>query len=171
MQFSKSSSIILQRKSLFGHYPVSLTLGEQRRIQMTTKVEQEFMTPSHVMDTAALPAAVSSSLLLGTWKNIVPTTRDVVKVVIAAAGAGISVNAFGACTPTPCNWGVVSGLAYAANVSSTAAVAFSAQYRFSFAVVILVGHLQGKQLLIETFTHFTDGSGRSDMYTTDTLAK
>jgi hypothetical protein len=37
--------------------------------------------------------------------------------------------------------------------------------------VILTGHLQGKNLIIETFTHFTDGSGRDDYYSTDTMAK
>jgi hypothetical protein len=67
--------------------------------------------------------------------------------------------------------GLVPGLAYAANVSSTPAVAFSAQYTFSFAKVIVTGQLQGSRLLVETFTEFTDGSGRSNLYTTDQMAK
>ena len=140
---------------------------------MTTSVstKHEYMTPSQMVEGAATAAAVTSTPLVGTWNNVNPATRDVVKVVIAAAGSGIKVDAFGACSPTPCNWGNVAGMAYAANVSSSPAVAFSAQYKFSFAQAILVGHLQGKNLIIETFTHFTDGSGRDDYYSTDTMAK
>jgi hypothetical protein len=140
---------------------------------MSTSVstKHEYMTPSQMVEGAATAAAVASAPLVGTWNNVNPATRDVVKVVIAAAGSGIKVDAFGACSPTPCNWGSVAGLAYAANVSSSPAVAFSAQYKFSFSQVILVGHLQGKNLIIETFTHFTDNSGRSDYYSTDTMAK
>ena len=97
--------------------------------------------------------------------------NDIVKIIIAAAGSGISVQVFGACVPSPCVWGSVPGFAYAANVSSGAAVAFSAQYKFSFAQISVVGHLQGHHLEVETFTEFTDGSGRSNLYTTDQMAK
>jgi hypothetical protein len=138
---------------------------------MTTKLEYEFRAPSHIPDAAATAAVVSSSPLLGTWVNVDKSTRDVVRIVIAASGSGITVNGFGACSPTPCNWGVVPALDYAASVSSTPAVAFSANYTFSFAQVIVVGHLHGKHLLIETFTNFTDGSGRSNLYTSDTMEK
>src|SRR5580704_8259342 len=98
-----------------------------------TKREHEFKAPSHIAETGATAAVVSATPLLGTWTNINHATRDLVKIVIAASGAGISVDTFGACSPTPCNWGSAPGLAYAANVSSSPAVAFSAQYKFSFA--------------------------------------
>ena len=137
----------------------------------TTVTKHEYMTPSQMVEGAATAAAVVSAPLLGTWNNVNPATRDIIKVVIAAAGSGIKVDTFGACTPTPCNWGNVAGLAYSAGVSSSPAVAFSAQYKFSFSQVILVGHLQGKNLMIESFTHFTDGSGRDDYYATDTMVK
>lgn len=137
----------------------------------TTVTKHEYMTPSQMVEGAATAAAVVSTPLLGTWNNVNPATRDIIKVVIAAAGSGIKVDAFGACTPTPCNWGSVAGLAYASGVSSSPAIAFSAQYKFSFSQVILVGHLQGKNLMLEAFTHFTDGSGRSDYYATDTMVK
>ena len=137
----------------------------------SVSTKHEYMTPSQMVEGAATAAAVVSAPLAGTWKNINPATRDIVKVVITAAGSGVKVDAFGACSPTPCNWGNVAGLAYAASVSSSPAVAFSAQYKFSFAQVILTGHLQGKELILETFTHFTDGSGRSDYYSTDTMIK
>jgi hypothetical protein len=108
---------------------------------------------------------------MGTWNNINAATRDLVKVVITARGASITVDAFGACSPTPCNWGAVTGIAYASSVGATPAVAFSAQYTFSFAHVILMGHLQGRQLQVETFTQFTDRSGRSNLYSADTFIR
>jgi hypothetical protein len=138
---------------------------------MSPKHQKDYRAPSHIAEAGSAATAVSPAPLLGTWTNVNPHTTDLVKVVIAASGSGISVDAFGACSPTPCNWGSVPGLAYAANVSSTPAVAFSAQYTFSFAKVILTGQLQGSRLLVETFTEFTDGSGRSNLYTTDQMTK
>jgi hypothetical protein len=139
---------------------------------MTTLIEQEFRAPSHVAaDGVHAAAVVSPASLVGTWTNVDHATRDLVKVVIAARGSAITVDAFGACSPTPCNWGVVAGLAYASNVSAIPAIAFSAQYTFSFSHVILIGHLVGKELLVESFTQFTDGSGRSNLYTADTLVR
>jgi len=139
---------------------------------MTTVQKSEFKAPSHIAEAGAEPALISSvAPLLGTWKNINKATRDLVEIVISGAASSISVHVFGACSPTPCDWGSVSGLAYAANVSSPTAIAFSAQYTFSFSKVIVVGHLKGHHLEVETFTQFTDGSGRSNLYTADTMAK
>ena len=138
---------------------------------MSTKLENEFKAPSHIAEAGAAAAVVSPSTLLGTWTNIDKATRDLVKVVIAASGSAISVDVFGACSPTPCNWGSAPGIVYAANVSSSTAVAFSAQYKFSFAQTMVVGYLHGHQLVVETFTQFTDGSGRSNLYTTDHMVK
>jgi hypothetical protein len=138
---------------------------------MSTQVVNEYKTPSQKVEASASPAAVTPAALVGTWTNVDHATRDLVKVVIAAKGTSITIHGFGACTPTPCDWGVVSGLAYAANVSSTAAVAFTAQYHFSFSQVTLTGHIVGKQLLVESFTHFTDGSGRDDYFVMDTMSR
>ena len=98
----------------------------------SVSTKHEYMTPSQMVESAATATAVTAAPLAGTWNNVNTATRDIVKVVITAAGSGIKVDAFGACSPTPCNWGNVAGLAYAANVSSSPAVAFSAQYKFSF---------------------------------------
>lgn len=138
---------------------------------MVVTEKLEYKTPSHLADAGAAPATISAAPLIGTWKNVNPSTRDIVEVVIAASGSGISVNVYGACSPTPCNWGPVTGTAYAASVSARPAVAFSAQYSFSFAQVTVVGHHTGQHLTIQTFTNFTDGSGRSNLYTTDQMAK
>jgi hypothetical protein len=137
---------------------------------MTTKQELEYKTPSH-RKTGPHPAIVSPATLVGTWHNVNSATNDIVKIIVKASGSGISVEVFGACSPSPCVWGSEPAIAYAASVSSTPAVAFSAHYTFSFAKVIVVGHVQEKHLELETFTEFTDGSGRSNLYTHDELVK
>lgn len=143
---------------------------------MTTMTKPEFKTPADVAEThaasAAAPAlAVAPGALVGTWINSDPATRGLVKVAITASGTAMTVNAFGACSPTPCNWGVVPATAYAANVSSTAGIAFNAQYKFSFKTSVVTGYLEGKLLIVETFDTFTDGSGRSNYYSRYTMHK
>lgn len=138
---------------------------------MSTTVALENNSPAQVLDGNASPAAVSPSPLVGTW-NGPAGTRNLVKIVIAAAGSGITVHAFGACSPTPCDWAAVSGLAYSANVNSTPAAAFTAQYKFSFSQVTVVGHLVSpRELMVETFTHFTDRSGRNDYYNAEAMTR
>lgn len=138
---------------------------------MTTQVQTEYKAPSHIAEAATPAVAVNPTPLEGTWNNVNKSTRDLVKIVISAAGSGITVNPYGACSPAPCNWGAVPGVVYAPNVSSSQAEAFSANFTFSFSRVMVVGHLKGNELLVETFTVFTDGSGRSNLYTSDTMKK
>ena len=141
---------------------------------MAVNKKPEFNTPADQREEPAAAAAaapapaaagvVSLQPLLGTWTNCDKATRGVVKVILSAQGSTLIVQAFGACTPTPCDWGKVKGLAYAANVSSSVPVAFSAIYKFSFKETILVGVLESGSLIVQTFDNFTDGSGRSDYY-------
>ena len=131
--------------------------------------EHEYNAPADQHHEAAaaaeeLAAVVGPSAIVGSWHACDSATRGIVRIDITAAGQGIEVHAFGACVPNPCDWGAVPGLAYAADVSSTAAIAFSAHYKFSFKETILVGVLDNGSLVVENFNHFTDGSGRSDYY-------
>ena len=80
----------------------------------------------------AVEAAVVAAELVGTWVACNKATRSIVRVVIGARGTNVSVHVFGACTPTPCDWGVVDGVAYAKDVSSTDAIAFTAPVQVRF---------------------------------------
>jgi len=137
----------------------------------------EFMAPTDIaapeleMKEGVVAKVVTAAPLVGTWLNVDKQTAGLVRIIIAAAGTEITVHAFGACSPTPCDWGTVPGVAYATNVSATPAIAFSAQYKFSFKQTIVVGHLNGADLTVETFDNFTDGSGRSAYYSTYVMQK
>lgn len=135
----------------------------------TATAKAEFRAPSHVPPHGAALAKVLPASLVGTWTN--STSNNVVKAVITDTGGKFEVHLYGACSPTPCDWGAVGATPYAATVSGGPAVAFSANYSFSFATVIAVGHLQGAKLVLETLTHFTDGSGRADFYVEETMTK
>ena len=110
------------------------------------------------------PLAVVATPLLGTWVNCDPQTRGLVRLLITAAGNEVIVHGFGAGSPTPCDWGPVNGLVFADNVTAKPALAFSAVNTFHFKQTTIVGHLLNGTLIVETFDHFTDKSGRADYY-------
>jgi hypothetical protein len=118
-----------------------------------------------------VPLAVVATPILGTWVNCDHQTRGLIRIMITAAGNEINLHAFGACSPTPCDWGQVNGLVYADNVTATPAVAFTAVYTFAFKQTTLVGHLRNGALMVESFDHFTDKSGRADYYSTYVLGQ
>lgn len=142
--------------------------------------KQEFRAPSDVLQEEikrlGLPKervqeVVDAKPLLGTWVNCDHQTRGLVRLMIAASGKEITIHAFGACSPDPCDWGVVNGLVYAANVASNPGVAFNAAYNFNFKQTTIVGHLLNGALIVETFDHFIDQSGRSDYYSLDVMSQ
>lgn len=118
-----------------------------------------------------LAPRISADPLIGTWTNSDSATEGIVQVILTKAGSGVTVHTFGACTPSPCDMGTVHGSIYANSVGSTTAVAFKAAYKFTFKVTTIAGSLQGSSLILETFDHFTDGSGRSNYYSSYTMVK
>src|ERR1700739_4988222 len=129
----------------------------------------KFNKPVEKAEVKPLPLTLPG--LIGTWVNVNPATRDIVKVVLTNNGGALSVHAYGACTPTPCDWGQVTGQAYSASVEGGAAVAFTANYQFGFKRTILTGHLHGEQLIVDDFNVFEDGSGRAAYFTEGTFKK
>jgi hypothetical protein len=87
------------------------------------------------------PASATLAQLLGNWTNVDSNTRDIVRNLITDAGGAIQVQAWGACSPTPCDWGTVKATPYAPNVSSPLpadAQYLQAEFTTSFSVATLV---------------------------------
>ena len=80
------------------------------------------------------------SSLLGTW-NQVGNNGGVIKIVITGGNGIIDIHPYGACSPTPCDWGVHPALAFSSGVGSDVAQGFEAKIVFSFKTVYLQGHL------------------------------
>lgn len=72
-----------------------------------TTIALKFNKPA---DKAGLmSAALTLASLVGTWVNVNAATQDIVKIVLTNNGGSLGVHAFGACSPTPCDWGQVPG--------------------------------------------------------------
>ena len=136
-----------------------------------TALASRFNKPADNLTPTVMPDALTFGSLLGTWVNVNPATRDIVKVVLTNSGGSLGVHAYGACSPTPCDWGQVTGQAYASSVTGGAAVAFTADYAFGFKNTILTGYLHGHHLIVDDFNVFEDGSGRSPYFTQGTFKK
>lgn len=134
-----------------------------------TAIALKFNKPTE--KTGVTPAALTLSSLVGTWVNVNAATRDIIKIVLTNNGGSLGVHAFGACSPTPCDWGQVSGQAYSASVAGGSAVGFTATYGFGFKNTILTGHLNHAHLIVDDFNVFHDGSGRSPYFTEGTFKK
>jgi hypothetical protein len=132
------------------------------------QMKNEYKAPTDlVREGAELAAEISCSPLIGTWKNMNQRADGLLKMVIAQSGSNMTIECWGACTPTPCNWGGIQAINYAPNVTGNSAIAFSAIYTFGFKQTIVVGRLHegsdaGQLLTVETFDRFTDNSGRSN---------
>ncbi len=104
----------------------------------------------------------------GTWINIDPSTRGIVRIQIS----GNKVHSYGACHPDLCDWGVLKAKSFAANVDSSSPAALLAKQTTSFSRSELTLSLDPRgKLRVEVFTHFTDGSGRADYRTVNTYAR
>lgn len=114
-------------------------------------------------------------VLLGTWANTNPATRNVADIVITGNAGGIKVDGFGACVPTSCQWGNIPGTVFGANVSSAFGNSFEANWNFGFSRTVLLGTLMLQRripvLTVQEFTTFTDHSGRANFTVTETFVR
>jgi len=111
----------------------------------------------------APPASVPVTSFSGRWRNIDSHTRGITTVEIDVSGNQASVHAWGACHPTDCDWGRVQASLYAPGVSSREVRSLGAVYTTSFSQTTLTLRLVAADSLeVESATHFTDQSGRSD---------
>lgn len=128
---------------------------------MRQNTAHEKVTPKALADSSG---TLSLKDLLGKWNNCDRNTRSIVRVVLGTKGSTLTVQGFGACTPTPCDWGVVAGIAYGDSVVATVAIAFTARFDFTFKETIMTGRLDNGTLIVETYDKFKDGSGRANYY-------
>ncbi len=112
-------------------------------------------TPS----TAQAAVAHTIDNLVGNWTNVDSSTRNVVAIDITGGITSTVAHAYGACSPSPCDWG-------AAVVGDEGSLG-RAVFTFSFAVKNLFISRVGSQLRVITSVHFTDKSGRKDYRAVD----
>lgn len=121
----------------------------------------------------------ASSALLGTWVNTNPSSNSVKQVVISPSRLGnVIVDAFGACSPSFCEWGKVPAIVYGANVSSSTGATFQTNQKFlsgasEWSRTTLLGRVvktrDGLRLKLRELTVFEDGSGRKNYEVDETF--
>jgi len=107
----------------------------------------------------------SLSQFSGNWTNVDPNTGGITRLNIDVFGSSASVHAWGKCHPTDCDWGSVNAFAFGPDVSSdlsSQALALMAVYSTGFSTTTLFIKPQGNRLSAQSYTRFTDNSGRSN---------
>lgn len=112
---------------------------------------------------------VPQDRFLGEWVNVDAATRSMTRVSIFQSHSGWKVRAFGACSPTDCEWGEVPFYWVSDSVDSTSYDRGYAIWDFAFAIVYVSFKIEGSQLGLEEFTIFHDGSGRSNYRTVESM--
>jgi hypothetical protein len=109
--------------------------------------------------------SASLAQFAGDWNNVDPNTGGITKLSIAISGASANVHVWGKCHPTDCDWGGVNAFAFAPDVSSdpvSQAQALMATFITAFSDTTLFISPQGSRLSVQSYTRFTDNSGRSN---------
>ena len=95
----------------------------------------------------------------GDWLNIDPNTGGIVEIVVT----GKKIHPYGQCHPTACDWGAIKAKSFASSVQSSDINKLVAKKNNGFNQVEITLSLGADgRLRAESFTHFTDGSGRAD---------
>ena len=119
-------------------------------------------------------AASQINRFAGRWQNANPGSGGITTLDVRVSGATVTVQAWGQCTPSDCDWGTQPAVAYAPDAGSNVAanaIALSVTYRPGFAETTLVLRPAGMGLRAESFTRFTDASGRSNYIGSDAFRR
>ncbi|MEZ6117571.1 MAG: hypothetical protein R3C28_13495 [Pirellulaceae bacterium] len=111
------------------------------------------------------------NVLLGDWVAANPDTRGIAELDISQQGDEISVQGFGACTPTACDWGDASMSLVGSTISDATAEYTTTNWDFGFKTTFMTTRLDGGDLVVETYNVFQDGSGRENYRSEERLWK
>lgn len=121
--------------------------------------------PAPARGTSADPA-LDITPILGDWQNADNgESGGIVRMVVTERDGRAWVRAYGAATPGPREWDEVEAIAYAPNVESRAAWAFTSIHDFGFLETTIVAYVKLGVLVTTTYNAFRDGSGRADYWT------
>jgi hypothetical protein len=122
-----------------------------------------------------LPAVAETDDFFGTWSNVNRDTRDITSITINADKHGPNMHVFGRCHPDDCDWGKVEAFIYTNTVGGDPfrdGQVLTGAYNSGFArKLVILRRLSEYRLRYEVLNHFTDGSNRSDYYTSGELAR
>ncbi|MEW6209840.1 MAG: hypothetical protein AB1631_15860 [Acidobacteriota bacterium] len=131
---------------------------------MQSKQSMKYMREDDELKSDATGGQVDSSPLVGTWINTDKATGGIAKLILSKKGDSFFVQAFGACAPSPRDWGKVEGEVFSSAVDSREGMAFTARFDFGFMETSLAVYLKSGILVLDSFNTFKDGSSRSNYF-------
>lgn len=106
---------------------------------------------------------IELSPLVGNWINTKSDTNYLVRVVLTEQDGCLTFQGYGANEPNPIDWGKIEAVPYAAGTSLIAA-GFHAFYKLDGVETHLVANQKLGILVIQSYTRYVDGSGRTDHF-------
>ena|SRR5436190_6143469 len=95
---------------------------------------------------------------LGNWENVDSATEGLARLSVTETPNGLRGRAFGKCQPADCDWGAapLNLLGFSAEDRNPSWV--MASWEFGSSVMHLVAHLEGREMLAESYIIFRDNS-------------
>jgi hypothetical protein len=112
----------------------------------------------------SVATAGSADPMVGTWVNTNRNTRGITRLTISQSAGRYDIHVFGQCSPTDCDWGTSNLLTYGDNVSDSTHNYATASFSPSFATTVLSLQHSGNVINANSFTNFTDNSGRQNYH-------
>ncbi len=106
---------------------------------------------------------IDISPLVGDWVNTKPDSSYLVRVVLTSRDGRLMFRGYGANEPDPIDWGEVEAVPYAAGTSLMAG-GFHAFYNLDRIETHLVANQKLGILVIQSYTRYLDGSGRTSHF-------
>lgn len=114
--------------------------------------------------TGATDAGAPLDDLSGTWINEEPATRSIRQLRLRAREGVVLVEVWGACSPYDCYWGTELADTREWEANRRLRVVWNQGFVVTTQVLSPVDE---NRIRLNTMTHFVDGSGRSDLDTTE----
>jgi hypothetical protein len=121
---------------------------------------------AHYMKADQRPSAkepLDLSPLVGDWVNTKPDSSYLVRVVLTEQDGRLVLRVYGANEPDPIDWGEVEAVPYAAGTSLVAR-GFHAFYNQDGIERHLVANEKQEILVIQSYSRYLDGSGRTSLF-------
>lgn len=105
--------------------------------------------------------------LVGTWFATDKVATGVTRLLVRQQEGSLFVWLVGVDAGEPVDWGEVEAQPYAANVTSTSGLAFTATFDLGFLITVVAGRVSHGIITLDTFNTFVDSSGRSNHFSRD----
>ncbi len=110
-------------------------------------------------------------MLVGTWINADSGTGGLTRIVIGRSGSELQIHAWGKCHPQDCDWGTVQLDLIGDNIRDESPSQAMATWNHRFAITHLLIGIEGRRMVIRSYTLYRDASGRRNQRALELFVK